>query len=115
MYTKLFQVFLNRTVRTDLVNAKNALMVFRVAKVFVQPNLTEMIQKGEHSQVSLPHLNVDQPKRLLCNFPSPDRRCVSLQESSSSWSQNTSSITVSPAATSRPAKEAATCRHGNER
>lgn len=46
MYTKLFQVFLNRTVRTDLVNAKNALMVFRVAKVLVQPNLTEMIQKG---------------------------------------------------------------------
>lgn len=47
MYTKLFQVFLNRTVRTDLVNAKNALMVFRVAKVFAQPNLAEMIQKGE--------------------------------------------------------------------
>lgn len=48
MYTKLFQVFLNRTVRTDLVNAKNALMVFRVAKVFAQPNLAEMIQKGEN-------------------------------------------------------------------
>lgn len=32
--------------RTDLVNAKNALMIFRVAKVFVQPNLSEMIQKG---------------------------------------------------------------------
>lgn len=47
MYTKLFQVFLNRTVRTDLVNAKNALMVFRVAKVFAQPNLAEMVQKGE--------------------------------------------------------------------
>lgn len=47
MYTKLFQVFLNRTMRTDLVNAKNALMVFRVAKVFAQPNLAEMIQKGE--------------------------------------------------------------------
>lgn len=46
MYTKLFQVFLNRAMRTDLVNAKNALMVFRVAKVFVQPNLSEMIQKG---------------------------------------------------------------------
>ncbi len=48
MYTKLFQVFLNRTVRTDLVNAKNALMVFRVAKVFAQLNLAEMIQKGEN-------------------------------------------------------------------
>lgn len=47
MYTKLFQVFLNRAVRTDLVNAKNALMVFRVAKVFAQPNLAEMVQKGE--------------------------------------------------------------------
>ncbi|TRY60824.1 hypothetical protein DNTS_003159 [Danionella cerebrum] len=33
LYTKLFQGFLNRAVRTDLVNAKNALMVFRVAKV----------------------------------------------------------------------------------
>ncbi|KAM6985957.1 LOW QUALITY PROTEIN: sphingomyelin phosphodiesterase 4 [Aplochiton taeniatus] len=47
MYTKLFQGFLNRVVRTDLVNAKNALMVFRVAKVFAQPNLAEMIQKAE--------------------------------------------------------------------
>ncbi|XP_071766077.1 sphingomyelin phosphodiesterase 4 isoform X3 [Centroberyx gerrardi] len=47
MYTKLFQGFLNRAVRTDLVNAKNALMVFRVAKVFAQPNLADMIQKGE--------------------------------------------------------------------
>lgn len=48
MYTKLFQVFLNRTLRTDLVNAKNAFMVFRVAKVFAQTNLAEMIQKGEN-------------------------------------------------------------------
>ncbi|XP_020775655.2 sphingomyelin phosphodiesterase 4 isoform X3 [Boleophthalmus pectinirostris] len=47
VYTKLFQVFLNRALRTDLVNAKNALMVFRVAKVFSQTNLPEMIQKGE--------------------------------------------------------------------
>lgn len=47
MYTKLFQGFLNRVVRTDLVNVKNAQMVFRVAKVFAQPNLAEMIQKGE--------------------------------------------------------------------
>lgn len=48
MYTKLFQGFLNRALRTDLVNAKNALMIFRVAKVFAQPNLAEMIQKGKH-------------------------------------------------------------------
>lgn len=49
MYTKLFVSFLNRALRTDLVSPKNALMVFRVAKVFAQPNLTEMIQKGESS------------------------------------------------------------------
>ncbi|KPP73553.1 sphingomyelin phosphodiesterase 4-like [Scleropages formosus] len=47
MYSKLFQGFLNRAVRTDLVNTKNALMVFRVAKVFAQPNLPDMIQKAE--------------------------------------------------------------------
>lgn len=56
MYTKLFQVFLNRSVRTDLVNAKNALMVSRVAKVLAQPNLPELVQKGEQrrSPGSLP-------------------------------------------------------------
>ncbi|XP_061582565.1 sphingomyelin phosphodiesterase 4 isoform X2 [Cololabis saira] len=47
VYTKLFQGFLNRAVRTDLVNAKNALMVFRVAKVFAQPGLAELVQRGE--------------------------------------------------------------------
>lgn len=47
MYTKLFVGFLTRALRTDLVSPKNALMVFRVAKVFAQPNLTKMIQKGE--------------------------------------------------------------------
>uniref|UniRef100_A0A8C5DP15 Sphingomyelin phosphodiesterase 4 n=1 Tax=Gouania willdenowi TaxID=441366 RepID=A0A8C5DP15_GOUWI len=47
MYTKLFQMFLSRSIRTDLVNAKNALMVFRVAKVFSQPHLADIIQKGE--------------------------------------------------------------------
>lgn len=47
MYTKLFQGFLNRALRIDLVNAKNALMVFRVAKVFSQMNLPDMIQRGE--------------------------------------------------------------------
>lgn len=53
MYTRLFQGFLNRAVRMDLVNAKNALMVFRVAKVFSQPNLSEMIQRGEISFLKL--------------------------------------------------------------
>ena len=54
MYTKLFVSFLNRALRTDLVSPKNALMVFRVAKVFAQPNLTEMIQKGESSALGQP-------------------------------------------------------------
>ncbi|XP_007641663.1 sphingomyelin phosphodiesterase 4 isoform X2 [Cricetulus griseus] len=59
MYTKLFVSFLNRALRTDLVSPKNALMVFRVAKVFAQPNLTEMIQKGEQlflePELIIPH------------------------------------------------------------
>ncbi|XP_008067015.1 sphingomyelin phosphodiesterase 4 isoform X2 [Carlito syrichta] len=59
MYTKLFVGFLNRVLRTDLVSAKNALMVFRVAKVFAQPNLAEMIQKGEQlflePELVIPH------------------------------------------------------------
>uniref|UniRef100_A0A338P6S3 Sphingomyelin phosphodiesterase 4 n=2 Tax=Mus TaxID=862507 RepID=A0A338P6S3_MOUSE len=59
MYTKLFVSFLNRALRTDLVSPKNALMVFRVAKVFAQPNLAEMIQKGEQlflePELIIPH------------------------------------------------------------
>uniref|UniRef100_A0A8C5YN77 Sphingomyelin phosphodiesterase 4 n=1 Tax=Marmota marmota marmota TaxID=9994 RepID=A0A8C5YN77_MARMA len=59
MYTKLFVGFLNRALRTDLVSPKNALMVFRVAKVFAQPNLAEMIQKGEQlflePELVIPH------------------------------------------------------------
>ncbi|XP_077459454.1 sphingomyelin phosphodiesterase 4 isoform X1 [Stigmatopora argus] len=47
VYTKLFQVFLNRAMRTDLVNAKNALMLFRVSKVFSQPDLADLIHKAE--------------------------------------------------------------------
>uniref|UniRef100_A0A672G8P3 Sphingomyelin phosphodiesterase 4-like n=1 Tax=Salarias fasciatus TaxID=181472 RepID=A0A672G8P3_SALFA len=66
LYTKLFQVFLNRAVRTDLVNAKNALMVFRVAKVFSQPNLAEMIQKGEQLFLEPEHvLHHRQPRGYL--------------------------------------------------
>ncbi|XP_007533843.1 sphingomyelin phosphodiesterase 4 isoform X2 [Erinaceus europaeus] len=59
MYTKLFVAFLGRALRTDLVSPKNALMVFRVAKVFAQPNLAEMIQKGEQlflePELVIPH------------------------------------------------------------
>ncbi|XP_067442303.1 sphingomyelin phosphodiesterase 4 isoform X2 [Thunnus thynnus] len=66
VYTKLFQVFLNRAIRTDLVNAKNALMVFRVAKVFAQPNLSEMIQKGEQLFLEPEHvLHHRQPRGYL--------------------------------------------------
>ncbi|XP_072518460.1 sphingomyelin phosphodiesterase 4 isoform X2 [Salminus brasiliensis] len=66
MYTKLFQGFLNRAMRTDLVNAKNALMVFRVAKVFAQPNLSEMIQKGEQLFLEPEHvLHHRQPRVFL--------------------------------------------------
>lgn len=46
LYTKLFVSFLGRALRTDLVSPKSALMVFRVAKVFAQPGLAEMVQKG---------------------------------------------------------------------
>ncbi|XP_032899334.1 sphingomyelin phosphodiesterase 4 isoform X2 [Amblyraja radiata] len=47
MFTKLFQSFLNRALRTDLVSPKNALMVYRVAKVYSQPNLAELIKEAE--------------------------------------------------------------------
>ncbi|XP_058487373.1 sphingomyelin phosphodiesterase 4 isoform X1 [Solea solea] len=63
MYTKLFQVFLNRAVRTDLVNAKNALMVFRVSKIFAQPNLAEMILNGEQLFLEPEHVLHDRHSR----------------------------------------------------
>lgn len=70
MYTKLFVGFLSRALRTDLVSPKNALMVFRVAKVFAQPNLAEMIQKGKSVVSGKQHLERDPqtlrvPHRLL--------------------------------------------------
>ncbi|XP_035235194.1 sphingomyelin phosphodiesterase 4-like isoform X1 [Anguilla anguilla] len=65
MYTKLFQGFVNRAVRTDLVNSKNALMVFRVAKVFAQPNLSEMIQKGEQLFLEPEHVLHHRQQRLF--------------------------------------------------
>ncbi|XP_039543935.1 sphingomyelin phosphodiesterase 4 isoform X2 [Pimephales promelas] len=65
MYTKLFQVFLNRAMRTDLVNAKNALMIFRVAKVFVQPNLSEMIQNGEQLFLEPEHAILQRQNRVF--------------------------------------------------
>uniref|UniRef100_A0A672RH92 Sphingomyelin phosphodiesterase 4 n=1 Tax=Sinocyclocheilus grahami TaxID=75366 RepID=A0A672RH92_SINGR len=65
MYTKLFQGFLNRAMRTDLVNAKNALMVFRVTKVFVQPNLSEMIQKAEQLFLEPEHAILQRQNRVF--------------------------------------------------
>ncbi|XP_069789876.1 sphingomyelin phosphodiesterase 4 isoform X2 [Narcine bancroftii] len=47
MFTRLFQSFLNRALRSDLVSPKNALMVYRVAKVYSQPNLADMIKEAE--------------------------------------------------------------------
>ncbi|XP_056386967.1 sphingomyelin phosphodiesterase 4 isoform X2 [Hyla sarda] len=47
MYTKLFLRYLNRAIRCDLGSTKNALMLFRAVKVISQPNLPDMIQKGE--------------------------------------------------------------------
>ncbi|XP_016337270.1 sphingomyelin phosphodiesterase 4 isoform X5 [Sinocyclocheilus anshuiensis] len=65
VYTKLFQGFLNRAMRTDLVNAKSALMVFRVAKVFVQPNLSEMIQKAEQLFLEPEHAILQRQNRVF--------------------------------------------------
>uniref|UniRef100_A0A803T3Y6 Sphingomyelin phosphodiesterase 4 n=1 Tax=Anolis carolinensis TaxID=28377 RepID=A0A803T3Y6_ANOCA len=47
MFTELFVAFLTRALRTDLVSPKNALMLFRATKVFAQPSLAPVIQKGQ--------------------------------------------------------------------
>ncbi|XP_071848696.1 sphingomyelin phosphodiesterase 4-like isoform X2 [Apostichopus japonicus] len=47
IYTVLFQEFIPRALRQDLSNAKNALMVFRVAKVFAQPHLMDLLTEAE--------------------------------------------------------------------
>ncbi|KAM9329217.1 sphingomyelin phosphodiesterase 4 [Gastrophryne carolinensis] len=65
LYTKLFLRFLNRAIRSDLVNQKNAFMLFRVAKVFAQPNLAEMIQKGEQLFLEPEHVIPHRQQRLL--------------------------------------------------
>ncbi|KAH0950302.1 hypothetical protein HN011_012496 [Eciton burchellii] len=46
-YTAIFQQLLPRFMRTDLVAPKNALMLFRVTKVFSQPHLAKMICEVE--------------------------------------------------------------------
>ncbi|XP_031849675.1 sphingomyelin phosphodiesterase 4 [Nomia melanderi] len=47
-YTAIFQQLLPRFMRTDLVAPKNALMLFRVTKVFSQPFLAKMICEVEN-------------------------------------------------------------------
>uniref|UniRef100_A0A4W5QEC8 Sphingomyelin phosphodiesterase 4 n=1 Tax=Hucho hucho TaxID=62062 RepID=A0A4W5QEC8_9TELE len=47
MYTRLFSCFLKRFAHVDLVNIDNATMVFRMAKVFAQTSLPELIENGE--------------------------------------------------------------------
>ncbi|OCT98272.1 hypothetical protein XELAEV_180105021mg, partial [Xenopus laevis] len=64
-YTKLFLRFLSRALRTDLVNPKNALMVFRAAKVFSQQNLPKMIQNGEQLFLAPEHVIPQRQHRLL--------------------------------------------------
>ncbi|XP_043978045.1 sphingomyelin phosphodiesterase 4 isoform X6 [Gambusia affinis] len=82
LYTKLFQGFLNRATRTDLVNAKNVLMVFRVTKVLAQPNLADMIQRGEQLFLEPDHvLPHRQPRGYLTpgqggSYLSPRQRMV---------------------------------------
>ncbi|XP_053988733.1 sphingomyelin phosphodiesterase 4 [Hylaeus anthracinus] len=46
-YTAIFEQLLPRFMRTDLVAPKNALMLFRVTKVFSQPYLAKMICEVE--------------------------------------------------------------------
>lgn len=46
-YTAIFEQLLPRFMRTDLVAPKNALMLFRVSKVFSQPRLALMLKEAE--------------------------------------------------------------------
>ena len=45
-YTVLFQEFIVRLFRMDLTTLFNACMLFRAAKVYSLPNLSNMIQRG---------------------------------------------------------------------
>ncbi|XP_022096197.1 sphingomyelin phosphodiesterase 4-like isoform X2 [Acanthaster planci] len=46
-YTVLFQEFLPRAFRQDLTGPKNAIVLFRVAKVFAQSNLAHILEEAE--------------------------------------------------------------------
>ncbi|KDR21935.1 Sphingomyelin phosphodiesterase 4 [Zootermopsis nevadensis] len=60
-YTVIFRQLLPRFKRLDLTTPKNAHMLFRVTKVFSQPNLNTMIKEVEHclDGVSGAHLSND--------------------------------------------------------
>lgn len=64
MYTKLFQGFLSRSLRTELLHSHNALTVLRVTKVFSHHNLAHFIQKGE----SCLHIHVVIPVTLYFQY-----------------------------------------------
>ncbi|KAK3083762.1 hypothetical protein FSP39_002782 [Pinctada imbricata] len=52
-YTVLYQEFIVRLFRMDLTTLFNACMLFRVAKVFSLPNLSNMIQRAEREMCLL--------------------------------------------------------------
>uniref|UniRef100_H2YRD6 Sphingomyelin phosphodiesterase 4 n=1 Tax=Ciona savignyi TaxID=51511 RepID=H2YRD6_CIOSA len=49
-YTKLFKASLTRYLRMDLSKQANSLLLYRVAKIFSQPNLMAMIEEAEEAQ-----------------------------------------------------------------
>ena len=49
-YTVLFQEFLPRAFRQDLTSPKNAIVLFRVAKVLAQSNLAMVLQEGKTAE-----------------------------------------------------------------
>lgn len=67
-YTAIFQQLLPRFMRTDLVAPKNAMMLFRVTKVFSQPRLASMIAEVENC---MDERNLSTGKQITSNLWSP--------------------------------------------
>lgn len=67
-YTAIFEQLLPRFMRTDLVAPKNALMLFRVTKVFSQPHLASMISEVENC---MDERNLSTCKQITSNLWSP--------------------------------------------
>uniref|UniRef100_A0A4W3IJ72 Sphingomyelin phosphodiesterase 4 n=1 Tax=Callorhinchus milii TaxID=7868 RepID=A0A4W3IJ72_CALMI len=63
LYTRLFQGFVSRALRTDLVSPRNALMVYRVAKVYSQPNLAELVSEAENLLLEPDHIHPSRQHR----------------------------------------------------